>query len=136
MSIVIPNMCGHLKLFEITPNERRDRVDATRTLDIVAWLPSDKGNRLVPITVCGVPPMVPGAHYAILSEADKSYTTLDGQRFAEYRDWSRTWDQPEKPADRPADAVSEASPTPSLPVSSNTPKPWFTPERREHDPRR
>ncbi|MFI5224119.1 MAG: hypothetical protein ACHQX3_07760, partial [Nitrospirales bacterium] len=106
MSIVIPNTCGNLKLFETIPNERRDRISQDRTLDIVAWLPSDKGNRLIPITVCGVPPMVPGAHYAVFNKDDKSYTTLDGQRFAEYRHWADTWDQPEKPAKSVAATVS------------------------------
>lgn len=129
MSIVIPNNFPNLKLFERVPPERKDGPSTDRTLDVVAWLPSDKGNRLIPITICGVPPMAPGAQYALLNTADKSYTTLDGLRFVDYKTW--LVHEESKAAVAPA-PVAEAAPVAVAPVPdlSRSPKPWFEPERR------
>lgn len=126
MSTVIANMCGHLKLFEYVENDRPELAGAERTLDVVAWLPSDKGNRLIPITVCGVPLTAPGVHYALLNTEDKSYTTLDGQRFADFKSWRGSWAHTAAQANRTAEAV--APPLSSDPTRQ-PPKAWYAPQR-------
>jgi len=123
---MIPNFHSHLELFETVPNERPDRMDQDRRLDIVAWLPRQDG-RLVPLTVCGAPPLAPGAHYAILNTTDKSYTTLDGVRYVDYKAWRASW--PAKPPETTAEPVKAAEPARGTDPTRQAPQAWFEPER-------